>query len=105
MFDIKKSPDGKKCVWIGPTYHLPGSIYLKRNDQVDELFGVIQEAIKGKCSLVDSRKFILNPQPNDGLHFLARESAIWRNQTGLQTNLSLSSPAPLFDHSSGLGSR
>lgn len=65
------------CVWVGPTYHVAGKPYHKKNEHVDALYRALKKAVEGKCRLVDSRSFLGPTPPNDGLHHVTADSAAW----------------------------
>lgn len=66
-----------KCTWIGPTYHAPGASYRKSNAHVDQMYKAIGKTLEGKCQLIDSRPFVGQTPPSDGLHHGNADSASW----------------------------
>lgn len=74
--------EGRDCIWIGPTYHSPGSSYTKTNAHVDQMYTAIQRGLNGRCELVDSRPVFSSTRPNDGLHLTESESTQWGNSIG-----------------------
>lgn len=69
--------NNQECVWVGPTYHNEGSLYSKSNQAVDHMYRALNEALAGRCRLIDSRGFFSTTTPGDGLHFSDPESARW----------------------------
>jgi len=65
------------CVWIGPTYHLEGSTYLKPDASVDQLYAVLEATLASKCRLIDARPMVVPVIPNDGLHHVNADSQAW----------------------------
>ena len=74
---LKSMKAGQECTWIGPVYHNPGRVYRKPNSEVDKLYEALDEALDGKCRLIDSRPAFTSTSPNDGLHLTDSESAEW----------------------------
>lgn len=70
-------PDGTKCIWIGPTYHIRGTYYLKRDSVVDSFYNELNAAVGNKCKVVDSRPLVVTRTPNDGLHHINSDSKAW----------------------------
>lgn len=69
----------RSCIWIGPTYHSPGSSYTKPNAHVDQMYQAISQGLNGRCDLIDSRDVFSRTRPNDGLHLTGPESTVWGN--------------------------
>lgn len=74
---IEKLPSGATCTWIGPTYHKPGSTYIKPDRVVDEFYLILTTALGDRCKLIDSRKLVVPTNANDGLHLVRSESLEW----------------------------
>lgn len=56
---------GAKCVWVGP----PNG-RNKVEPKFSQLYGAIEEAVRGTCELVDSRPLTYYPETGgDGIHF------------------------------------
>lgn len=66
-----------KCIWIGPTYHEAGSIYIKDDLIVDELYAQLAQNLAGVCELIDSRPFVTKGHAGDGLHHSSADSRKW----------------------------
>lgn len=67
----------ENCFWIGPTYHIEGSIYNKSDNAVDELYRDLEVVLADKCSIIDSRPLVIPTFPNDGLHHTNADSQQW----------------------------
>lgn len=67
----------ENCTWIGPTYHVEGSIYRKTNAVVDEFYTSLESSLLNKCRLIDSRPLVVPVVPNDGLHHVSSDSRTW----------------------------
>ncbi len=65
------------CTWIGPSYHIAGSIYYKPNSVVDAYYAALVDAIGIDCRIIDSRGLIEPMVPGDGLHLTKQESRQW----------------------------
>jgi hypothetical protein len=69
-----------QCYWIGPTYHIEGSVYRKTNQAVDQLYSGLEKSLKNKCLLIDSRPLVIAREPNDGLHHISADSRKWGSE-------------------------
>lgn len=67
----------ESCVWIGPTYHIEGSLYRKTDLAVDALYVALALGLRNKCRLLDSRPLVTPVVPHDGLHHVNADSATW----------------------------
>lgn len=74
-------PSGMKCTWIGPTYHPPGSAYLKPDAVVDDFYArlnnlFLQPDGRSRCAMIDTRQANLAFETGDGLHHTSAISKV-----------------------------
>lgn len=67
----------RQCFWVGPTYHIRGPIYFKKDSDIDALYDTLAEVLEGRCTLIDSRPMIVTTVKNDGVHHISKDSRTW----------------------------